>query len=122
MSEVYEIALQGMKLQKAYLEAASKNIANANQISSSPNDVAKPFMASLNSRNEVEVIEQDIAMKAIYKPEHAKSDAQGFIYTPDINMVEQMLMLNKANRHYEANIKAFNAYKEMGAKAIEIGK
>ncbi|WP_233007996.1 flagellar basal body rod protein FlgC [Rheinheimera faecalis] len=122
---VYENSLLGMKLQRAEIEAASLNIANANRVWGNQADVAQPFSAVVQTssdKTDVLLLPQNVPAKAIYQPENPQADAQGFIYTSDINMVEQMLILNKASRNYEANIKVFNAYREMGGKALEIGK
>jgi flagellar basal-body rod protein FlgC len=60
--------------------------------------------------------------KSVFKPDHPLADNNGFIFKPNVNLAEEMITLNAATRAYEANVKAFNTYKEMAAKAMEIGK
>ncbi|MCW8997664.1 MAG: hypothetical protein OQK04_02955, partial [Kangiellaceae bacterium] len=117
------------------------NIAFANQLSSSPETVYKPlsvkidglekvnlgiasfdsFVEQMQSVLKVEIVENH-NVKPVHDPESPLADESGFVYKPDINMVDEMLTLNTATRAYEANIRAFNTAIEMSRKAREIGK
>ncbi len=57
-----------------------------------------------------------------YAPEHPDADASGFIRTPNINLVEEMVNLIAASRSYEASLTAVDATKKMSLKALEIGR
>ncbi|WP_448214099.1 flagellar basal body rod C-terminal domain-containing protein [Colwellia sp. MEBiC06753] len=131
---IYEISLLGMSYEKARLEVATSNIAQANRIASSPDALANSQLVGVSNTfwdalqaSQLSGVATNInvdkpEIKALYKPEHAGADDNGFVYKLDINVAEQMLKLNSATRAYEANVKAFNAYKSMSAKALEIGK
>ncbi len=123
-SELYEISLMGLTVERARLEAATFNIANMNVMASSPAEVIKLKQVNFNSilsKTEVDLSEyQQVQSK--YLPEHQLADANGFVYMPKVSLVHEMLQLNMATRAYEANVRAFNATKEMNAKALEIGK
>lgn len=130
---IYEISLFGMSYEKLRLTAASTNIANANAIASSPNNLkyssigekgSSQFAQLLASGNatQYELVEEAGRTKAVFKPDHSAADENGFIYSLDVNVAEQMLAINSATRAYEANVKAFNAFRSMNAKAMEIGK
>ncbi len=60
--------------------------------------------------------------KMEYDPAHPDADANGYVRLPNVNTVEEMVDIMSASRLYEANVTAFNAMKEMAAKALEIGK
>ncbi len=127
-SSIYEISLSGMSFEKARLAAATHNIAKANIVASSPmqlgnlHSVSAQGTGSFLEAIQHQVIAQPNQASAIYKPEHVAADKDGFVYSLKVNVAEQMLTINSATRAYEANIKAFNAYKDMSAKAFEIGK
>jgi flagellar basal-body rod protein FlgC len=57
-----------------------------------------------------------------YAPEHPDADASGYIRTPNINLVEEMVNLIAASRSYEASLTAVDATKKMSLKALEIGR
>jgi len=119
-----------MAIERAKLHAASLNIANANSIASSASSVYKVKHLDVQGLSFKQIVEADMMsllnqkaqVKAQYKPEHALANDEGFIYLPEINLATEMLNLNSATRAYEANVKAFNAYKGMSSKALEIGK
>lgn len=122
-ADLYAITLQGLANERARIEAATANIANINTVASNPAQVYRVkqvnFSASLQGQP---VVEETQSVKSSYQPEHPMADSAGFVYQPDINLASEMLQLNLANRAYEANIRAFNALKDMNAKAMEIGK
>lgn len=55
-----------------------------------------------------------------YDPTHPNADAQGYVYYPDVNIVEEMASMVSANRVYEANLSAVQAAKEMIKRSLEI--
>ncbi|GGI67576.1 flagellar basal-body rod protein FlgC [Shewanella hanedai] len=123
--DVKSIVQTGMAFERVRIEAASLNIARANAVSANTSQVEPLFMATLSSS---ELLPENVKLtsyyknKAIYQPAHPLADKQGFIYKPDIDLAHEMVTLSSAKRAYEANIKVYNSYKEMSAKALEIGK
>ena len=61
-------------------------------------------------------------LKRVYEPGHPDADAEGFVFYPDINVVEEMANLMTAQRGYEASVATIDAAKAMYTKALEIGK
>lgn len=132
--DVKSISLLGMEFQRTRLEAAATNIANAQVFSSSENNAFKPLVAQIDLTSKaqngfltkdalVTLVENDKQKaKAVFKPEHPLANDSGYVFAPAINLANEMISLNAATRAYEANVKAFNAYKEMSAKALNIGK
>ncbi len=61
-------------------------------------------------------------LKQVYQPGHPDANADGYVFYPDINVVEEMANLMTAQRNYEANVSTMDAVKQMYQKALEIGK
>jgi len=129
--DIYAISMTGMAIERARIEAATQNIASMNTIASKAENVYKTKSIAqginINNFNEYleingSILDQIVKFKSVYKPEHSQADSKGFIYMPDVNLASEMLLLNSATRAYEANVRAFNAYKSMSAKSLEIGK
>ena len=117
-SEIYQISLNGLATERARMDAATSNIANANSVSSTPGAVyqvktviSKQGFANVLNQQAYEIIEQN-KVKQLYQPDHPLADIQGMVYQPDVNMVSEMLQLIMATRAYEANVGAFNASKK----------
>jgi len=141
ISEITAISEFGMRYENMRMQVASSNIAFANQISGSANKVYQPLTISIDGidnlsseitnvnafinqvKQSLQInIEQTSHVKPVHSPENPLADKSGYVYKPDINMVTEMLTLTTASRAYEANIRAFNTAKDMGRKALEIGK
>lgn len=73
--------------------------------------------AELGPTTEVVEMEQ---LRAEYDPSHPHADADGYVYYPDVNVVEEMTRMISANRIYEANLSAVQAAKEMIKRTLEI--
>jgi len=58
----------------------------------------------------------------VYDPSHPDADKDGYVFLPNINIVEEMVDMLRAVRSYEANITAFNGAKHMAMRALEIGR
>ena len=61
-------------------------------------------------------------LKQVYEPGHPDANPDGFVFYPDINVVEEMANLMTAQRNYEANVGTVDAVKGMYTKALEIGR
>jgi len=57
-----------------------------------------------------------------HDPQHPDADEKGYVKTPNINLMEEMVNMISATRSYEANVTAIKASKDMALKALEIGK
>lgn len=58
--------------------------------------------------------------KMVYDPEHPDADEDGYVKTPNVNVVTEMVEMIAASRGYEANVTAINAGKQMAKDALEI--
>lgn len=141
ISQVNAVTEAALSFESLKMQIASTNIAFANQVASNPNAVFQPLSIKLNgveklngqfsdfstflqavseNLNAQAVSEQKV--KLVHAPDNPNADESGYVYKPDVNMVNEMLTLNMATRAYEANIRAYNSMKEMNQKALQIGK
>jgi flagellar basal-body rod protein FlgC len=63
----------------------------------------------------------DDAFVEAYDPRHPDANEEGYVRRPNINPVIEMVHLLEAVRAFEANVSAFNAARQMGRKALQIG-
>jgi len=57
-----------------------------------------------------------------YEPSHPDADAQGYVAYPNVNPLEEMAHFMSATRSYEANVRAFEAIKQLIQRSIELGR
>ncbi len=58
--------------------------------------------------------------KLVYDPSHPDADDRGYVKTPDINVLGEMVDLMIASRAYEANAATLEASKNIANKALDI--
>lgn len=63
----------------------------------------------------------DTPGKLVYDPTHPDANEEGYVELPNVDLAQEMVDMLSAYRSYEANITAFNAYKDMALKTLEIG-
>jgi flagellar basal-body rod protein FlgC len=56
----------------------------------------------------------------VHDPGHPDADENGYVKTPDIDVVEEMVDMMAAARAYEANTVAISSAKTMAKDALEI--
>ncbi len=80
----------------------------------------RPSSESISKVEAVEVQAQEDLFDLVYEPGHPDADEDGFVRTPNINTVTQMVDMIAATRAYEANLSAMKAYQAMVEKSLEI--
>lgn len=50
------------------------------------------------------------------------ADAEGFIYKPNVNVVEEMTDMLSASRNYQTNVQVADAAKQMLQQTLRLGK
>jgi len=65
-------------------------------------------------------VHKEVKLRPEYDPTHPDADAEGYVYYPDVNVVDEMARMMSANRLYEANLSAVQAAKEMIKRTLEI--
>ncbi|MEJ2077025.1 MAG: flagellar basal body rod protein FlgC [Acidobacteriota bacterium] len=58
----------------------------------------------------------------VYQPNHPDADPQGYVAFPNVNPMEEMANVMAARRSYEANVRAFEAIRELVRRSLEIAR
>src|SRR6476660_9466796 len=103
--KIFDIAGSGLSAQSVRLNTVASNLANADSVSGDPNTVYKarhPIFQALhaNSANPKDgdaavrvkgIMENPAPGVARYEPGNPLADAQGNVYAPNVNVVEEMV-------------------------------
>lgn len=131
---VFDVSGSAMNAQTVRLNTIASNMANAESVSGKPEDVYKaksPVFETLlkqeANKNAVgvsvkEIIESEAAPVIRYEPSHPLADAQGNVYLPNINTVEEMANMMSASRSYQNNVEVFNTSKQLLMQTINMGR
>jgi flagellar basal-body rod protein FlgC len=132
---IFDIAASGMTAQTLRLNTTSSNLANADSASSSAGATYRArhpvfravledaFNESHDARVEVAgIVESQAPLEKRYQPTHPLADKDGFIYLPNVNVVEEMANMISASRSYQANVEIVNASKQMLMRTLSLGE
>ena len=126
-----KISAAGMRAQGHRLRVISENIANAESLPQSPNDTpyrrkVVTFENELDRRIGLETVRigkvkpdnSDFGKQ--YDPAHPASDADGYVQTPNVKILVEMMDMKEAQRSYEANVSVIRASKAMLSQTIDV--
>lgn len=135
---VFNITGSGMSAQSMRLNTTASNIANADSVSSSVDETYRArhpvFAAAMqkaaagqenNSSVGVQVlgvVESNKPLNVEYSPEHPMADKDGFIYKPNVNVIEEMTNMISASRSYQTNVQLAESAKNMLNKTLTLGQ
>ncbi|PWB29843.1 hypothetical protein DCO49_00290 [Stenotrophomonas sp. SPM] len=120
IDSILDTVRAGMAQERMRLDAASRNIANANtalpvgvEAQRWQVDVGKAFSTHLQA--------VPVPSREVSDPGHPLADADGFVRYARVDTVQEMTTLMTASRGYEANVRSFNLLRGMTLRALEIG-
>ncbi len=132
---VFDVAGSAMSAQSVRLNTTASNLANANAVSSSSGETYRArhavFAAELQqaSREQAAVgvtvqgiVESDSPLQVEYSPNHPMADKDGFIYKPNVNVVEEMADMISASRAYQTSTQVAESAKQMLQQTLTLGK
>jgi len=133
---IFNVSGSGMSAQSVRLNTTASNIANADSVSSSINETYRArhpvFQTEMAKANYQQKSSQSVAVKGIvesdgplikeYSPNHPMADNDGFIYKPNVNVMEEMADMISASRSYQMNVQVAEAAKSMLQQTLRIGK
>jgi len=139
LSNIFDIAGSGMNAQKIRLNTTASNIANAETASSSIDQVYRgrhPVFATQYGKAlgggfddgqsasvaVAGIVESDAPLQPRYEPHHPKADDDGYVYYPNVNVVEEMTNMISASRSFQVNVEVMNSAKQMLQRVLTLGQ
>ncbi|MBD3670079.1 MAG: flagellar basal body rod protein FlgC, partial [Gammaproteobacteria bacterium] len=68
------------------------------------------------------VVESQAPLRQEYRPNHPMANEEGYIFMPNVNLIEEMANMISAQRSYQSNVEVFNASKSMLMQTIRLGQ
>ncbi len=130
---IFDIAGSAMSAQTVRLNTTASNLANADSVSATEEGVYKArrpvfesFQKTLdNSVAGVRVtgiVEDTKPAQQQYQPDHPLANAEGYVYRPNVNVVEEMADMISASRTYQNNVEVVNTSKQMLMNLLRLGQ
>ncbi|WP_312175754.1 flagellar basal body rod protein FlgC [Pseudescherichia sp.] len=138
-SDIYQIAGSAMTAQTVRLNTVASNLANADSPAQSEAAVYKsrsPVFASVYHSSLVQAGQHDLTGASVrvqdviesgsavrrYEPHHPLADRDGYVWYPDVNVVEQMADMMSASHNFETGIDVLNNVKSMQQSLLKLGE
>ncbi|MDA3136650.1 flagellar basal body rod protein FlgC [Pseudomonas syringae] len=144
LANVFNIAGSAMSAQTTRLNTTASNIANAETVSSSMDQTYRarhPVFATVMQGQQSTggslfqdqgeagqgvqvngIIEDSSNTEARYEPNHPSADKDGYVYYPNVNVVEEMADMISASRSFQTNAEIMNTAKSMMQKVLTLGQ
>ncbi|MEQ5775148.1 MULTISPECIES: flagellar basal body rod protein FlgC [unclassified Thalassospira] len=127
----FQISAAGMKAQGTRLRVAAENMANADSL---PTEAGKdPYRRKILTFKNVmdretgvdlvkvnKVYDDKSAFGMKYEPGHPAANAQGYVQTPNVAPMIEMMDLREAQRSYEANLNVIQSSRSMLLQTLDI--
>jgi flagellar basal-body rod protein FlgC len=134
---VFNISGSAMNAETIRLNATASNLANAESVNGDAAKVYRArhpvFAAMLDNDAGLEdqdasagvrvlgVVESTAPPLKTYQPDHPLADKDGFVYTSNVNSIEEMTNMISANRSFSTNVLAVNTARDLLLKVISMG-
>ncbi|HWZ64795.1 MAG TPA: flagellar basal body rod protein FlgC [Steroidobacteraceae bacterium] len=138
--KVFDIAGSGMSAQSVRLNTVASNLANADSVSGDPSTVYKarhPVFqavhaavgAAANSQQAKSaatvrvagIVESQATPTVRNDPGNPLADAQGNVYAPNVNVIEEMTDMISASRAYQNNVEVMSTAKDLMLATLKLG-
>ncbi len=68
------------------------------------------------------IVESQVPASQEYQPNNPLADEEGYIYRPNVNIIEEMANMIAASRNYQTNVEMVNVSKQMLTETLGIGR
>lgn len=135
--DVLPIAGSGMSAESQRLAAVASNVANANSVAGAdgqpyrarevvfqavpvPGAASGPSATGMAGVKVAAVVESAEPLRESYDPSSSFADAKGYVQTPNVDPVEEMVNMISAQQDYQADLEAFNVAKTLAIRTLSI--
>lgn len=143
LNSIIDIASMGMSAQSVRLNTTASNLANAEAASSNSGEVYRarhPVFESLRmdmldngfqspagdesavGPRVTDIVESQQPLVRRYEPNHPKADEEGYVFYPNVNVVEEMANMISASRSFQVNVELMNSAKSMIQQVLSLGR
>jgi len=134
---IFDISGSALEAQSVRMNTTASNMANANSASSASGDTYRarqPVFAPLvlDAMEALEegvagvsvqgVVESQAPLRREYQPHHPLADEEGYVFLPNVDVVEEMANMISASRSYQTNIEVMEASKRMLQQTLSLGQ
>ncbi|MCP3675748.1 MAG: flagellar basal body rod protein FlgC [Gammaproteobacteria bacterium] len=133
---IFGIAGSALSANSVMLNTTASNMANAQSVTSSSGETYRakhPVFQTLYKSNQksqmqspgvqvVDIVESKAEPIRNYSPDHPLADQDGYIYTSNVNTIEEMANMISASRAYQTNLQVADTAKKLLQRTLTLGQ
>ena len=131
LATALQVSFAGMNAQGTRLRVIAENLANADSTAQTPG--GEPYRRKIVSFQSV--LDKNIGATTVkvshirpsvgefqrrYDPSNPGADAEGYVLTPNVNSLTELMDMREAQRSYQANLDTIDAAKAMISRTIDL--
>ena len=131
--DVFDLAGSGMTAQSLRLNVTSSNLANAESVATSADEAYRsrhPVFSALMMGEAPEstgvrvlgVVESAAPPVRRHQPDHPLAEEQGYVFSSNVNPIEEMVNMLSAAQSYQSNVEILNTTKELMLGTLRLGQ
>lgn len=135
MSQIFGtlgVSTSGMGVYKTWLNAVADNIANMDNVTTTSSPAFQERFVSVQAAVDSNGMPAGARVagaafgdpngRVSYEPNNPQADANGMVRRPAVDLTEQMVYMQLAQRGYQANVRTFESAKEAYESLLSIGR
>ena len=134
LNRIYDIAGSSLSAQTLRLNTVASNMANAESVGATPEDTYKarrPVFSELLDREkshigsqvQVSSVQESAAEPLMrYEPSNPLSDDDGYVFYPNVNLVEEMADMMSATQSYQTSVEVMSNARRMQERLLSLGR
>ena len=132
---IFNISGSAMSAESLRLNTIASNLANSQSIGTSENTTYRaksPVFSAMMKSLQGDKVSYGVEVKGIvdskaplesrYQPEHPMANEDGYIFLPNVNVVDEMANMISASRAYQSNVEVLNTSKQLMMATLQLGQ
>jgi flagellar basal-body rod protein FlgC len=132
---IFNVAGSGIAAQSLRLNTVASNLANADSVASTPEGAYRsrePLFAAVKNQQDsnaagegvqvLGVTESQAAIPSRYEPGNPLANADGYVFSSNVNPVDELVNMISASRSYQNNVEVMNSTRQLMQKTLDLGK
>lgn len=131
ISNILQVAAAGLRAQSSRMRVIAENLANADSTGQTPGEApyrrrVPTFDAEVDRATgallvQMEDIRPDMSEFGVrFEPGHPAADAEGYVRTPNVDSLIELMDLREAQRSFEANLNVVESSRAMMMRTIDL--
>lgn len=135
ISNVFDVASRAMSAQMVRMNTTASNLANAATVGTTAEEAYRPMRpvfetefanglrdSGLATARVADVVTLDRDPARVFRPDHPKADADGYVYEAPVNVDEEMVEMVEASRQYQNVMEAVSTLRSLMSRTLSMGQ